>query len=149
MNIGNLQIEAFKALVTGRGPVRYCADGDRVLITMDGFSGFSVPEKSLYINLNKVGTFDSMKGYFTLSEKDVPVKITKVFMNTLDGVLVRMKSEKFDVWIKKSFYEKYGKDATTAYCAGPREPVKFVGLSENMVESIVMPVRVREGWLDR
>lgn len=149
MKIGNLQIETFKALVTGDKAVRYCVDGERVLLTMDGYSAFAVPEKSLCIDLKKMSPFEAIKPHFTLTENDVPVKITNVFMSGNGGTLVRMKSDTFDLWIKKAFYEKYGKDSLAAYCAGPREPVKFTGISSDVVDAIVLPVYVSEGWLDR
>ena len=147
MNIGNLQIEAMKTMLSGDRPVKCCVDGDRVLFTTDGYTGWSIPVKYVYLDLNKIPVYKQLKGLFSLSDKDVPVKVTKVLVKGPDGLLVRLKSETFDVFVKKSFFDKYGKEATAAYCESPISPVKFVGLVNDVVESIILPVQVGEGWM--
>ena len=153
MTKAQLQVEAFKALVTRKTLVSYeCDDGD-VYITFDGCSAFAVPEQDVCIDMSKMHHMPSLKNLFVLGDGYTEAKLTKrCTMFDANGGILREYRAVDDaakrVWVRESMMKRYNSEKYTAYIRDELGAVKFVNQATGKVDHIVLPVRVCNGGND-
>lgn len=149
MTKAQLQVEAFKALVTRKTLVSYeCDDGD-VYITFDGCSAFAVPEQDVCIDMSKMHHMPSLKNLFSLSDGYVEAELTKrcAKFNTNGGILREYRARddaSKKVWVQESIMKRYRSEEFTAYIRDELGTVKFVNVVTGKVDHVILPVRVAE-----
>lgn len=149
MTKAQLQVEAFKALVTRKTLVSYeCDDGD-VYITFDGCSAFAVPEQDVCIDMSKMHHMPSLRNLFSLDDGYMEAELTKrcAMFNTNGGILREYRARddaSKKVWVQESMMKRCQPEECWAYIRGELDAVKFVNVVTGKVDHIILPVRVSE-----
>lgn len=149
MKSANMQVEIFKSLVGQESRVGYEDLGDRIAFTCEGFTAFAVPKKQCYIDLEKMRKFSALGPLFALTDEDKELQTTKIEANFGDswGMLMKLKGDGFNVWIRKSWFQKYYFVGCSIRCAGNDKPVKLIMRDE--VCAVILPCRVNEEALEK
>lgn len=149
MTKAQLQVEAFKALVTRKAPVSYeCDDGD-VYITFDGCSAFAVPEQDVCIDMSKMYHMPSLRNLFSLDDGYMEAALTKrcAMFDTNGGILREYRARddaSKRVWVQERMMKRCQLEECWAYIRGELDAVKFVNIVTGKVDHIILPVRVAE-----
>lgn len=146
MTKAQLQVEAFKALVTRKTLVAYeCDDGD-AYITFDGCSVFAVPEQDVCIDMSKMHHMPSLRNWFSLDDGYVEAELTKrcAMFNTNGGILREFRARddaSKKVWVQENMMKRCRSKEFTAYIRDELGAVKFVNVATGKVDHIILPVR--------
>lgn len=149
MTKAQLQVEAFKALVTRKTLVSYEYDAGDVYITFDGCSAFAVPKQDVCIDMLKMHHMPSLRRFFSLDDGYVEAELTKrcAMFNTNGGILREYRARddaSKKVWVQESMMKRCRSEEFTAYIRNELDAVKFVNVVTGKVDHIILPVRVAE-----
>lgn len=146
MKSNALQTEVFKAILTNERRVKRADMGNFVAFTTDGYTAFVVPKSQVCIDLSKIPEFPAMKDFFSLSDEDVEVRLTKIEARDPKGNLLKLACDKFSVWVQKSLFNKFY-DGQAIFCTGPVGMVKFRSGVSDTIDAVILPVRFNEEQL--
>lgn len=145
MDYIKLQIDALKHFIKQDRAVRFCLDGDFVVITSDGYTAFRMPSKYVVLNLDMIQKMDSLKDYFVRKADEKPGHIFPAVYRVGSDNFLKIVCENSDpVYVRKHLFDMFY-DSQMIFCTSPVSPVQLVNDVTGEVEAIVLPARVHNG----
>lgn len=142
MDYIKLQIEALKHVIKQDRSVRFCCDGDFVIITADGYTAFRIPKKYMILNLGMIQEMDSLKDYFVRKDGEMEGHIFPAVYKIDGKNVLKIKSEdSVPVYVRKSLFDMFY-DSQKIFCTTPVSPVQLVNDITGEIEAVILPTRV-------
>lgn len=108
-------------------------------ISFDRYRAFWLPEKYCYLDTTKLKANDNLRKYFSVTEEDKPLKLTKRLLADQMDSLRRLDGENFSVWISQNFLRGYEGYEYQLYGASPKDVVKVVSIVTGKVVAALCP----------
>lgn len=144
MNTRTIQKKILERMLSN-GRVMVEKTENEVMVATDGTWVAKIPQKNVCFSLERCTEYEGFSALFVKSDKDQPLKVTG-YMKRMEGsrLLVKLVPQNgaFEVWVQKSLLELCGN--INLYGEGPVSPVKVLNYATGQVESIMLPVRVKE-----
>lgn len=149
MTKAELQVRAFKALVTREALVAYDCDDVDAYITFDSYSVFAVPKQDMCIDTSKMHHMPLLRNLFSLDDGYVEAKLTKrrATLDVNGGILREYRARddaSIKVWVQEIPLKLYQSKKFTAYIRNEMNAIKFVDVVTGKVDHIILPVRMAE-----